>query len=138
MRLEPQAEGIPLPRPTALSAPHWEGARRGELLAQRCRDCGAWAFPPRPACTRCLGGDLEWARSGGRGAVYSYTVVHRPQQPSFAAPYVCAIAELDEGWHMLTALVGLEPAEARVGLRVEVAFRPAGEDIALPDFRPAP
>ena len=138
MRLEPQAEGIPLPRPTALSAPHWEGARRGELLAQRCRDCGAWVFPPRPACTRCLGGGLEWRRSGGRGAVYSYTVVHRPQQPSFAAPYVCAIVELDEGWHMLTALVGLEPAEARVGLRVEVAFRPAGEDIALPYFRPAP
>ena len=136
MILEPQPAGIPLPAPTALSAPHWEGCRRGELMVQRCRACGGYVFIPRPACTHCLGGDLEWVRSSGRGVVYSHTAVHRPQQPAFATPYVCAVVEVEEGWHMLTSLVGVEPDAVRVGLPAEVAFHAVGDRIALPYFRP--
>ena len=136
MILEPQPAGIPLPAPTALSAPHWDGCRRGELMVQRCRACGGYVFIPQPACTHCLGGDLEWVRSSGRGVVYSHTAVHRPQQPAFATPYVCAIVEVEEGWHMLTNLVGIEPCAVRVGLPAEVAFHAIGDRIALPYFRP--
>ena len=32
--------GVPLPRPTALSRPFWEGCREGELRVQRCLACG--------------------------------------------------------------------------------------------------
>ena len=136
MTLEPQPAGIPLPAPTAVSTPHWEGCRRGELMVQRCRACDGYVFIPQPVCTHCLSDDLEWVRSSGRGVVYSYTIVHRPQQPAFTTPYVCAIVEVEEGWHMLTNLVDVEPGDVRVGLPVEVVFHAFDDRITLPYFRP--
>jgi len=129
-------EGIPLPHPTALSKPHWEGCREGVLRVQRCRDCGTYVFIPQPCCTSCLGEDLEWVESSGRGTLYSYTVVHRPQQPSFDAPYTVVIVELEEGWHMLSNLVDCEADEVEVGMPLEVIFREMSEEISLPLFRP--
>jgi uncharacterized OB-fold protein len=73
--------------------------------------------------------------SSGRGTVYSYTVVHRPPRPAFAVPYIVAIVELDEGWHMLTNLVDVAPAAVTVGMPVEASFRPMSEEITLPYFR---
>ena len=88
--------GLPVPQPTALSRPHWEGCRRGELLVQRCAECGGYVFTPEPACTHCLADSLEWVPSSGKGTLYSYTVIHRPQRPEFEVPYVGAIVELEE------------------------------------------
>ncbi len=128
---------IPLPRPTALSAPHWEGCREGVLRVQRCGDCGAFVFIPQPLCTRCQGRDLEWVESSGRGRIYSYTVVHRPPRPEFEVPYVVAIVELDEGWHMLSNLIECAPEDARVEMPVEVVFVPKSDEVTLPCFRPS-
>jgi len=125
-----------LPRPTALSRPHWDGCRAGELRYQRCRDCGAAVFVPQPVCPGCFGDGLEWRASSGRGTVYSYTVVHRPQRPSFAVPYVVVIAELEEGWTMLSNLVDCDPADVRIGMPIEVTFRRMSDEITLPYFRP--
>ena len=110
--------GTPLPRPTPLSQPHWDGCREGELRVQRCRDCSAFVFIPQPVCTRCFSEALDWVATNGRGTVYSFTVVHRPQRPSFRVPYVVAIIELDEGFHMLTNLVDVAPDDVRVGMPV--------------------
>ena len=42
----------PLPNPTALSAPFWEGTKRRELLVQKCTACGALRWTPQwPAAT---------------------------------------------------------------------------------------
>jgi hypothetical protein len=135
--LTPQKAGIPLPRPTALSKPHWDAAREGRLVYQRCRDCGTRIFIPQPACTGCLGANLEWAQSSGRGTLYSYTIVHRPQSPKFEVPYAVGIVELEEGWHMLSNLIECEPDEIRVGMPLEVDFRKMSDAITLPYFRPA-
>jgi uncharacterized OB-fold protein len=128
---------IPLPRPSELSKPHWEGCRNGELRVQRCSDCGAFEFVPKPVCTRCFSESLEWVTSSGRGHVYSYTEVHRPQRPSFDVPYIVAIIELEEGWHMLTNLVECTNDDVSVGLEVEVDFRRMSDTITLPYFRPS-
>jgi len=127
---------IPLPRPTPLSRPHWEGCREGELRVQRCDTCGHFVFIPHPTCTRCHADTLRWVTSSGRGTVYSYTVVHRPPRPAFEVPYVVAIVELEEGWHMLTNLVDVAPEAVTVGLAVEVCFRAMSPEITLPYFRP--
>lgn len=129
---------LPLPRPTALSRPHWEGCQEGELRVQRCAQCGHFVFIPHPSCTRCHTEALEWVVSSGRGTVYSYTVVHRAPRPAFAVPYVVAIVELSEGWHMLTNLIEIAPEDVTVGMPVEVSFREQNEDITLPFFRPQP
>ena len=75
--------------------------------------------------------------SSGRGTLYSYTVVHRPQQPVFEVPYTVAIVELEEGWYMLSKLVDCEPEEVEIGMPLEVSFRPMSEEITLPFFRPS-
>lgn len=127
----------PLPRPTELSRPHWEGCRVGELRFLRCADCGHAIFIPQPVCGACFGENLEWVVSSGRGRVYSFTVVHRAPQPVFETPYVVAIVELEEDWTMLTNLVDCAPEQVRIDLPVEVCFRKASEEITLPCFRPA-
>jgi hypothetical protein len=126
----------PLPRPTALSRPHWDGCRQGVLRVQRCRDCGAHVFIPQPLCTACSGDGLAWVESAGHGTVYSYTVVERAPHPAFATPYLVAIVELAEGFRMLANLE-CEPAQARVGMEVRVAFRACSSEISLPYFVPS-
>jgi uncharacterized OB-fold protein len=127
---------IPLPQPTPLSQPHWDGCREGKLRVQRCEHCRTHVFIPQPVCPRCLGTQLAWVDSSGLGTVYSYTVVHRPQRPEFAVPYVVAIVELDEGFHMLTNLVDCEPGDVEVGMPVVVRFQRMSDAITLPFFAP--
>jgi uncharacterized OB-fold protein len=63
-------------------------------------------------------------------------VVWRPQTPAFAVPYVAAIVDLDEGYQMLANVIGCEPEDVAVGLRVVVEFHPIGGGFVLPYFRP--
>ena len=124
----------PLPIPTHISEPHWKGADDGQLLVQRCESCSGYTFPPRPVCTHCFSTALKWTRSSGRGTIYSYTIAHRPPYPAFKPPYVVAIVELEEGWHMLTNLAESDLQTVRVNAPVEVFFESFGE-ITLPMFR---
>lgn len=127
----------PLPKPTSLTEPFWQATKEGRLLTQRCAGCGKFVFRPEMACPGCFGSDLEWVESSGRGEVYSFSIVHRAPSPAFEVPYVVAIVELEEGWHLLTHVVGCEPDEVRVGLSVRVSFVDCGE-VALPFFVPDP
>jgi len=89
----------PLPRPSEDSAPFWEATGRGELRMQRCGACGHVRFPPALLCPRCLSPNAAWERLSGRGAVYSWVVVHQSQHPAFNpdTPYNVVIVELEEG-----------------------------------------
>ena len=127
---------IPLPSPTALSQPHWDGCREGRLMVQRCRDCTTYVFIPQPRCTACHADALEWVESSGRGTVYSYTVVHRAPRPQFETPYVVAIIELEEGWHMLSNVIGCAVDAVDVGMPVTARFTGMSEEITLPYFVP--
>ena len=127
---------LPLPQPSALSQPFWDACKRGELVVQRCDDCGERVFIPQVACTRCFSPKLAWVPSSGRGTVYSFTIVHRPQQPAFTVPYVVAIVEMEEGWYTLTNIVGCDPEAVRIGLPVAVEFREMSDTITLPLFHP--
>lgn len=109
--LAANTDGIPVPRPTGESEHYWAGCREGELRYRRCAGCNLAVFEPRPICPRCHGTDLPWAVSAGHGVVYSWSVVWRPQTPAFGVPYAPAIVRLDEGFDILTAIVGCEPEE---------------------------
>ena len=134
--LAPQPIGIPVPNPSTASKPYWEGCARGELLYQRCDGCGTIALRPGTVCGSCLSRSLSWVQSTGQGSLYSWTVVWRPQHPSFTVPYAPAIVSLDEGWFMMSAVVGCEPEDLHADMRLAVEFHPASDDIALPYFRP--
>ena len=135
-QLVPQSSGIPHPHPTALSQPFWNGLSRGELLFQRCDVCAGATHTPALVCAHCGARQLQWAPSTGRGSVYSWTIVWRPQTPAFTVPYVPIIVDLEEGWQMLSNLVGCAHDAVHVGQAVEVEFHPLTADITLPYFRP--
>lgn len=128
---------IPLPHPTDLSRPHWDACREGVLLVQHCMQCAAYVFIPQPCCTRCQSTQLEWVASSGRGKVYSFSVVHRAPRPQFEVPYIVAVIELEEGWHMLSNVLECPIDAVAVDLPVEVAFRKMTEEITLPYFVPS-
>ena len=93
-------------------------------------------FEPRPICPRCHGTELSWETSAGVGAVYSWSVVWRPQTPAFNVPYAPAIVRIDEGFDILTAIVGCEPDDIHHGQRVQVEFHEVDDVITLPFFTP--
>lgn len=71
------------------------------------------------------------------GAVYSWTVVRRPVTVEFEPPYAPAIVTLDEGYQMLTNIVGVEPAGLKIGMHVRVQFHSVAPGVTLPYFTPS-
>ncbi|OBB68530.1 Zn-ribbon domain-containing OB-fold protein [Mycobacterium sp. 852014-50255_SCH5639931] len=131
--LRPQTGPVPHAS-SHLSVPFWEGCRSGELRYQRCEACGLANFPPTEHCRQCLSAQVRWERSAGQGDIYSWTVVHRPVTAEFEPPYAPAIVTLDEGYQMLTNVVGVAPEDLRIGMRVRVQFHAVGPDVMLPYF----
>ncbi|WP_153395552.1 Zn-ribbon domain-containing OB-fold protein [Ornithinicoccus halotolerans] len=127
----------PGPTPTPVSQPFWDAAAAGTLTLQHCGRCDAVVFYPRHRCPRCWAEALAWRPASGRGTVATYTVVHKPGHPAFApdTPYVVALIDLAEGPRMLSAVVGCEPGQVRIGMPVRVRFT-AGADHPLPLFEP--
>ena len=97
----------------------------GRLMIQRCQECHAFNFPPRPLCPECGSRDLDWHQSKGTGEVHTYSVETGASDPDGGAPYVVAIVELDEGVRMMSNILD-SPTELKVGSRVEVQFREFG------------
>ena len=134
--LQPQSPGIPVPAPSPVSAAYWDACSRGELVFLRCDTCQTIARRPTTICGSCQGRSLSWVPSSGRGRLYSWTVVWRPQHPSFHVPYAPAIVELDEGWWMMSAIIGCPPEDLQADMALHVEFHQASDEINLPYFRP--
>ena len=122
-------------RRDSIGAPFWEGCQRGELLFQKCGSCGHAQYPPLPLCGKCQSENLAWTPSSGRGSLYTHSVVTRPLDASFEAPYIVIIIAMDEGWYMLSNLVGVEPGAMEIGMGVEVFFDKTRDGAVLPKFR---
>jgi uncharacterized OB-fold protein len=134
--LHPQTGEIPAPMPSVLSQPYWDGCKRKELLYQRCSSCGRGMPTPAPVCRWCLTETLEWTKSEGRGRIYSYSIVWRPQSAVFTTPYAPAIVELTEGFQVLSNIIGCDCEELAVGMPVEVTFHEIRDGAVLPYFQP--
>lgn len=129
----------PLPAPSSLSRPFWEGLKEGVVRVQRCDRCGELVFYPRPHCPHCLSDRLTWVTLSGRGRVYTYTVVRRAMHPAFAAetPYVYAIVELEGGPRLMTNVVNCGPESVRVDMPVKAFYDSVTPEITLLKFEPA-
>lgn len=119
----------PLPVPTDISRPFWEGLNQQEVRIQRCDDCGHWVFYPRNRCSHCLSDKLEWKTISGTGVLYSYTFGRIPTAPEFAdeKPQVLAVVALDEGPRLNTSLRYLDESEIRIGMRLKPVFEKRGD-----------
>ena len=132
---------MPLPAVSRETLPWWQAAAEHRLVAQCCAACGRTRHPPGPLCPRCRAFESVWRELSGRGAVYTYTIVHQPFLRSLAdrVPYVVAAIELEDGGgvRLLSNVVGVAPQDVRIGLPVEVVWDDVAPGIALPRFRPA-
>jgi len=117
----------------------WEGAREHRLLVQRCRSCGEPRHPPGPMCPRCRSLEWEAHEVSGRGTLFTFMVHHHPKVSGFDGPVVVGVVELDEGTRLLANVVGVDPADLRIGERLETFFVDQDEGWTVPQFRrPAP
>jgi uncharacterized OB-fold protein len=87
-------------------------------------------------CDAC--GSLEWESvpASGRGTLHSFTVIHHPRFPGYRYPIVVALVDLEEGPRMISNLVGCEPADARIGMRLQAEIQTDPDGFKLPVFRP--
>ena len=125
----------PAPIPDAEWAPYWAATVEGRLLVQRCTACGHVQLYARPHCLVCRS-PVEWHEAGGRGEIYSYTVIRQNPSRSFRhlLPFVVALVDLDEGPRLMTNVVGCDPSEVHIGAAVQVRFEPVSDAAALPLF----
>jgi uncharacterized OB-fold protein len=136
------APSRPLPLPDEVSAPFWEGCRRGELRMQRCAACARFRFLPRPMCPHCRSLDSQWLPVSGAGTLFSFVICHPPVLPAFQeqAPYAVALVELaeDPGLRMIGGVLDCPPDRLRIGQKLQVAFEEIEGGFTLPQWRPAP
>jgi hypothetical protein len=125
-----------LPNPIGPNAEFYGWLARGELRLQRCGGCGSWRHPPRHRCAACGSSAATWERASGRGEVFSWTVTHQALDPAFTPPYAVVVVELEEGPRLVGNLRGLDPADLRLGLAVQVAIEPVSDSVALVLFEP--
>jgi uncharacterized protein len=127
-----------LPAITDVNRAFWTGGANGELLIQRCTDCGRWVHPPVERCPHCTG-ELRAEPVSGDGAVFAFTENFQQFHPDVPPPYLIAIVELVErtDLRLPTNLVRCAAADVRVGMPVRVVFEPNGA-LFVPVFEPAP
>ncbi|MFI1976247.1 Zn-ribbon domain-containing OB-fold protein [Streptomyces wedmorensis] len=119
-----------LPDIDAFTRPYWDAAAEGHLLLRRCAACERAHHYPREFCPHCWSEDVRWEPASGRATLYTWSVVHRNDLPPFGerVPYVAAVVDLAEGPRMMTEVVGVPDGDLRIGMELEVAFRPEGPE----------
>lgn len=130
---------FPTPLPDPWSTEFWEGCKRGELLLQQCSGCSKPRYFPRLTCPLCGDEAYAWIKASGKGALYSFIVVHPPTLPAFKddVPYPVVLVELEEGPRMVSNVVDCANEDLEIGMPLEVVFDEVTEDLTLPKFRPA-
>jgi uncharacterized OB-fold protein len=126
----------PAPIVTDDSAVFWDAAAAGRLVSQRCGSCGVLRHPPRPMCGRCQSLDVEVVELAGTGTVYSYAILHHPQNPAFEYPVLAVLVDLDEGVRVVSNLSDVAKDDVRIGMRVHAHYVPTASGATVPVFRP--
>lgn len=125
-----------LPAMTAETQPFWDAAGRGELLIERCGECGHNVFPARGICARCRSRDMLEVVVDTPGHVYSFTVNHNPWFPGMEVPYVLVLVEFRDfpGIRVVGRLQTTDIGAVGIGMAVRVGFEPGPGELSVPSF----
>ena len=133
-----------LQTPTRIPSPRghdngwwWDACDEGRVLIQRCKNCQVLRHPPRPMCGECQSMEWDSIESSLEGEVLSYTELHHPRIPGYQYPLVCAVIRLAEGTNLVSNVVGCEPADVHIGMRVQGVVEQVDKKTMLPQFYPA-
>ena len=128
---------IPMPPQIWENIGFWESINNHKLVFQRCKECGTWVHPPRPACPKCRSFEKEWAPSTGKGTIYSWVTYMESTHPGFKSPYSVVLVEMEEGVRLISNVVDIDAEEIAIGMPVAVVFDDVAEGLTLPKFRKA-
>ena len=131
----PKPRPAPVPEPEAI--PYWKAGHEGRLVVQRCDDCGNVQLYPRHRCVACRA-PVSWIEASGRATVYSFTVIRQNYSRPFRdwMPYVVALVDLDEGPRLMTNVVGVDPEDVHIGMRVRARFEIVSDEAGIALFEP--
>ena len=125
-----------LPALTPETKAFWTGGEHGQLLIQRCTDCGRYQHPPQPLCPVCRTETMKPTPVSGKGTVKTFTVNHQQWLPDVDPRFVFAAVELAEQPELYVfSNVVAAPEAVHTGLPVTVRFEHQ-EDVWLPLFVP--
>ena len=127
----------PLPNMTGLTKEFYDWCQKHELRFQRCKDCGAWRHVPREMCDECNSFGWEWAKSSGRGKIFTWFVAERALFPEFKddIPFAVAVIEMDEGVRLASNVINCGPDDLKEDQPVEVVYDDVTPEVTLPKFR---
>ena len=105
------------------------GLAAGRLLGQRCPACGQVYVPPRAACPTDGVPTAEEVELPDTGTVTTFCVVNVPfTGQRVPVPYVAAAIVLDGADIPFQHLIlGCEPGEVRMGMRVAAVWKPRAQ-----------
>ena len=114
----------PLPIPTETSVHFWDALKAHRIEIQQCAPCDTWFFYPRRHCPACFSDNVVWKKVSGKATLLAYTITRIPTLPEFAdeMPQILAVIQLDEGPHLNTTLVAVQPGQINVGMRLQPVF----------------
>lgn len=118
------------------------------MLASRCQECDAMAFPVQSGCARCGSTDLDVVELSPAGTLWTWTSQEfRPVSPPYAGPeafvpYYVGYVQVPEGLCVETRLTGFGGRRPRIGEELTLTALPFttgddGSEIVLPAFGPA-
>ena len=119
----------------------WAFTGRKELCLQQCSACGKFRWPPGPTCDRCLSDDFAWSALSGVARVLSWTTFHRGYFAEYPPPHTVVALELEEGPLFVSYPVGIDTAELREGMRLQLRWTDGADrfgEYNLPVFGPPP
>ena len=87
-----------------------EALKQNKLLGLKCKQCSTITVPPRIACSKCAGTDMDIVELSGKGKIQTFTTVFvAPEGREAECPYVIVMTELDEGPWIMGNLTGIDP-----------------------------
>jgi len=122
---------IPAPRVLPETIEFWKAADEGRYVVKKCIACQQVHYYPRDICPFCLSAETEWQESAGTGIVYSFSTMGKDE-----SAYTVAYITLDEGFTVMSNLVGCDPQQVKLGQKVRVVFQPTEGGHAVPMFTP--
>jgi uncharacterized OB-fold protein len=94
----------------------------GRLMGTKCKDCGAFSFPPRADCEACMSGNFEFVELTGKSTLQTYTkIVAAPTGFEDVVPYTVGVVDLEEGGRAL-AWFGdsVDEDEIEIGMELQI------------------
>jgi len=108
----------------AQDSPFFRGLSEGRLLGSKCPRCDYTYGTPRAHCMRC-GSKTKWVDLPLEGRVHTYTTCYFGGEEFLKeTPFHLILVEFDGvDTLFLSRLIGVEPGEIEVGMRVRAQFR---------------